>query len=335
MYHVYAQYFHPETLLERVRDVSFYRKTRTLYKGFKVPEWAQSDKMNGWQLDVYSREAWDNAMHDFNAEATPMPFWGERQEPNILEWFRIEQFGKGASSRLFYNEVPQPLWIRHQGHVNDAEEEFYSFTKANQDQPLIFGMDTTTEEGRKLFEAEYLALAECAPEILDKNEIIYPHQIQHRPNQEAHFQRLWKTYQAYTLKQSAKQAVEAGKISAEDMQAAGKFLGAKGSQMSVAAYVYTKAGLRPALAQDEGYLAADRVMTAIGANDLPINLNSAMDPESQFWTNVDSTFKLTEEGMKQNLAIMITDPSNRMKVDAIMEGRAGYLEEESTKALKA
>lgn len=31
------------------------------------------------------------------------------------------------------------------------------------------------------------------------------------------------------------------------MHAAGKFLGAKGSQMSVASYVYTKAGLRPAL----------------------------------------------------------------------------------------
>lgn len=91
-------------------------------------------------------------MQEFNAEATPTPFWGERQEPNVLEWFRIEQAGKGASSRLFYNEVPKPLWIRHQGHVNDAEEEFYSFTKANQDQPLIFGMDTTTEEGRKLFE---------------------------------------------------------------------------------------------------------------------------------------------------------------------------------------
>jgi hypothetical protein len=182
MYHVYAQYFHPETLLERVRDVSFYRKTRTLYKGFKVPEWAQAEKMNGWQVDVFSREAWDNAMHDFRAEATPMQFIGERLEPNILEWLRFEQVGKGASSRLFYNEVPQPLWIRQEGHVNDPEEEFYSFTKANQDYPLIFGMDTTTEEGRKEFEELYLMLAESTPEMLDKNEIIYPHQIQHRPN---------------------------------------------------------------------------------------------------------------------------------------------------------
>ena len=105
--------------------------------------------------------------------------------------------------------------------------------------------------------------------------------------------------------------------------------------MSVASYVYTKAGLRPALEQDEGYLAADRVMTAIGANEFSINLNSAEDPESQFWGNVDASFKLSEEGMKENLAIMITDPSNRMKVEAIMEGRAGYLEEECTKELKA
>lgn len=273
-------------------------------------------------------------MHDFNAESTPMPFWGERQEPNILEWFRLEQFGKGNSSRLFFNEVPQPLWLRHQGHVNDAEEEFYSFTKANQEYPLIFGMDTTTEEGRKLFEAEYLALAECAPEIIDKNDIVYPHQIQQRSNQEEHFQRLWKIYQAHTLKTLAKQAVADGKISNDDLVAAGKFLGAKGSQMSVAGYAYAKAGVRPALQQDEGYLAADRVMTAIGM-EMPINLNSAMDPEMQFWSNVDSTFHLSEEGMKKDLAIMITDPSNRMKVEAIMEGRAGYLEEESTKELKA
>jgi hypothetical protein len=48
MHHIYAQYFHPDNLLERVRDVNFYRRIRTLYKGFKVPEWAQADKMNGW-----------------------------------------------------------------------------------------------------------------------------------------------------------------------------------------------------------------------------------------------------------------------------------------------
>ena len=48
MHHVYAQNFHPESLLERVRDVSFYRRPRTLFKGFKVPDWATADKRNGW-----------------------------------------------------------------------------------------------------------------------------------------------------------------------------------------------------------------------------------------------------------------------------------------------
>ena len=58
MNHIYAQYFHPETLLERVRDVAFYRRPRTIFKGFRVPDWAQSQKMHGWDVDAYSRQAW-------------------------------------------------------------------------------------------------------------------------------------------------------------------------------------------------------------------------------------------------------------------------------------
>lgn len=52
-----------------------------------------------------------------NSEWTPMQFTGERQEPNVIEWFRFEQWGKGASSRLFYNEVPKPTWARYGGHM--------------------------------------------------------------------------------------------------------------------------------------------------------------------------------------------------------------------------
>ena len=133
---------------------------------------------------------------------------------------------------------------------------------------------------------------------------------------------------------TAKQAVADGKITSGEMESAMQYLGAKGSQMSVANYAYAKCGARPALREDEGYKAADKVMAAVGM-DLPISLTTAMDPEMQFWSNVDNTFHLTEVGMKKDLAIMITDPSNRMKVEAIMEGRAGYLEEESTKELKA
>lgn len=52
-------------------------------------------------------------------------------EPNIIEWFRFEQWGKGVGSRLFYNEVPKPLWVRHGGRFDLKEEDLYSFTGAN------------------------------------------------------------------------------------------------------------------------------------------------------------------------------------------------------------
>lgn len=145
MHHIYAQYFHPETLLERVRDVNFYRRPRTLFKGFKVPDWATAEKKHGWELDAYSRQAWDNAMHDMNSEWTPMQFTGERLEPNILQWFRLEQWGKGNSSRLFYNEVPKPTWFRYGGHLDDPNKTLFSFTEADQEHKFVFGIDTTTQ----------------------------------------------------------------------------------------------------------------------------------------------------------------------------------------------
>jgi len=130
-------------------------------------------------------------MADFNAEWTPMQFWGERQEPNIIEWFRLEQFGKGTSSRLFYNEVPHPTWFRHNGHFDNPEENLYSFTQANQDQQIVFGIDTTTEEGRAQFKAEYDALQQLAPEIIKKEEFQYPHEMGKIVSNEPHYQRIW------------------------------------------------------------------------------------------------------------------------------------------------
>jgi len=40
MMHMYAQYFHPSTLLERVREVRAYRMPRVMFKGFRAPDWA-------------------------------------------------------------------------------------------------------------------------------------------------------------------------------------------------------------------------------------------------------------------------------------------------------
>ena len=128
MHHIYAQHFHPSTLTDRVKDVSFYRRPRTLFKGFKVPNWATAEKMGLTEIDHASRKAWDHAHQDLMAESTPMQFFGERVEPCPIEWFRGEQIGKGMSARLFYNEEPKPMWWRHQGHLDNKEEVLYSFT---------------------------------------------------------------------------------------------------------------------------------------------------------------------------------------------------------------
>lgn len=72
MWHVYGQNFHPKTLTDRVKDVAFYRRPRVFFKGFRVPDWATNEQQTGWEFDAYSREAWDKAMTEFHAEATPM-----------------------------------------------------------------------------------------------------------------------------------------------------------------------------------------------------------------------------------------------------------------------
>lgn len=123
-----------------------------------------------------------------------MQFVGERQEPNPIQWFRLEQFGRGSSSRLFYNEVPKPTWWRYSGHLDNPDETLYSFTNANIDQQIAFGIDTTTEEGRARFKAEFEAFAEIAPEILKKDNMVFPHEMPSEVPQEPHYQRVWSLY---------------------------------------------------------------------------------------------------------------------------------------------
>ncbi len=121
-------------------------------------------------------------MHDLEAEWTPKQFGGERQEPNPLQWLRFENILGGYGARYFYNEVPKMSWRRNKGHLldeeNDAERDrvLYSFTHANQDQHIMFGMDSRTPEGQEAFRAEYEKLCELAPEIIKKEDMIMPHE---------------------------------------------------------------------------------------------------------------------------------------------------------------
>lgn len=259
-------------------------------------------------------------MADFHSEATPMQFAGDRQEPNPLQWFRLEQWGKGHSSRLFYNEVPNPTWFRHCGHLDNPDANLYSFTHANQDHAVAFGIDTTTEEGRAAFKAEYDAIAELTPEIIKKENMLYPHEMGKQISTEPHFQRVWQHYREHSLKQAVIKAIEKGTVTGEDAGAAKKFLSA-GNHLSLTQYALGKLGLRPELESDEGFLACDRVLSAVGMTQIPFDTLTAEPYDCQFWANFDGQFQLTEVGMREEIPKFIADPGNRAAVEAIMEER--------------
>jgi len=327
MHHMYAQYFHPHTLLERVRNVSFYRRPRTIYKGFTVPDWAKAENTDGgWEVDMYSRQAWDNCMHDMHSEWTPMQFSGYRQEPNVLQWLRLENYGKGMSSRLFYNEVPQPTWARYGGHMlenNENERErdrlLYSFTHADQDRRITFGMDTTTPEGQAEFRAEYDALCEMAPEIVKKEDFVYPHELPPQVSTEPHFQRVWQLYRDHKLRSALAKAEEQGAISSEDSAAAQEFIGMSG-ETSVTIYILAITGKLTHLEGNEGFQATIRVLNAVGLGDIEFNHCSSEPVEEQFWRAFDGLSGCTEAEMRKHLPEFVGDPNNRAKVEALLSG---------------
>jgi len=75
-------------------------------------------------------------------------------------------------------------------------------------------------------------------------------------------------------------------------------------------------------------------MTAVGMNQIEFNTKTAEPYELQFWRNLDGIYQLSEIGMKKQLPYFVTDPSNRMKVEAILQGQENaHLDAEETQTL--
>ena len=144
----------------------------------------------------------------------------------------------------------------------------------------------------------------------------YPHEIGTQISTEPHFQRLWSCYREHALSGAIGGAVGSGAVSQGDADAALRFLGGR-RHLSAGQFVLAKAGLLPHLAHDEGFLAADRVMDAVGLNNYGLDKTTAEPFEHQFWSNVDGHLGLSEEGMRAELPA-ITDPSGAMKAQALM-----------------
>lgn len=320
-WHIYAQNFHPSTLNERIRAVHFYRKPKTLFKGFSVPDWAQAQKRDGYDVDVqYSTKAWDNAMNEFRSEWTPMPFAGERLDPNLINWFRFEQIGKGLSSRLFYNEVPQPSWHRYGGNLNNPEKTLYSFKYGDQAHENALGFDTSTKEGREALEAEAQRWKQMTPEIYEAHgiEAGAPAQLNRYVSSEPHFQRALTHYRVFALQQRIDGAVEAGELTQEQVNAARAFFDERGLPSANLLVLGSKG-----LLGDEGYHAVHTVLETVGLGGFEQDKTTSLSIEEQFIEFFDAKLDITEDGLNKALPLIITDERDRSRVESLIASGQG------------
>lgn len=331
-WHIYAQNFHPWTLNERVRNVTFYRKVKTLYKGFKVPDWAQDHKRDGWDVDVYSRQAWDNAMKEFNSEWTPMPFGGERLEPNAINWLRVEQIGKGFSSRYFYNEVPNPGWHRHGGHLDDKDKTLFSFKYGDQKHDDVLGFDVSTQEGRDALDAEVNRWKQMTPEIHESFGLAEgPDSWSNKKyiSEEPHFQRALTHYRSYRIHQAVNDAIESGDLSQEDYDASRHYF----DEMGVPSASLISMGGKGMLSGDESYESFRRVLNAAGLGDFEFKTNTPQPLEDQLIEHIDRVFDVKQADLIKALPLIIADPHEREKVQTLLESGESALPEERSRHL--
>ncbi len=83
-------------------------------------------------------------------------------------------------------------------------------------------------------------------------------------------------------------------------------------------YILAKTGKLDYLEGDPGFNATMRVLSALGFDEIKFNDKSAEPMEEQFWKHVDAIYNLPEEGLKAHLPILITDPQNRVAVEALL-----------------
>lgn len=57
---------------------------------------------------------------------------------------------------------------------------------------------------------------------------------------------------------------------------------------------------------------------------------SSQPVEDQFWDQFDGVFGLTEEGLKKDLGVFITDARDRSKVEAILNNKSNGIAKEKS-----
>lgn len=177
----------------------------------------------------------------------------------------------------------------------------------------MFGMDTRTPEGMAAFKKEYEALCEMTPEIIKKEDMVFPHEMPARLPDEPHFQRVWQHYREYRFKLLLAQQVQEGVISEDDYDKFTRFIGSI-NHPTFSLFILAKSGKLAHLERDEGYQATMRVLDALRLGDVEFSNNTSMPSEEQFWQQFDGIYQMTEKEMRKDLPFFITDPANRAKI---------------------
>lgn len=115
-------------------------------------------------------------------------------------------------------------------------------------------------------------------------------------------------------------ACDSGAISQEDANAFTRFVDLTGTP-SFNLYIMARNGQISHLSGDAGYQATMRVMEALGMDLIELSTKTACPMEEQFWGQFDGLCGLTEGGMRDELPNFITDPNNRVAVEALLAGR--------------
>lgn len=64
-----------------------------------------------------------------------------------------------------------------------------------------------------------------------------------------------------------------------------------------------------------------KVLDRMGLGRISIDTHTSNPYELQFWEQFDILMELNEQEMLKELPVFVTDPNNRAKVEALLEGR--------------
>jgi hypothetical protein len=192
-------------------------------------------------------------------------------------------------------------------------------------------MDTTTPEGRAAFEAEWNRLCEMTPELIKKDDLVFPHEHQQYVSNEPHFKRVWQHYRDFVFKMNISHLVEEGEISESDVELSSSFL-KNNMTTAVATWVLHNRGHLEHLNGDQGFEAFKKIMHTFKFDEFELRLNTAQPLEEQFWDAFDELFEITEEQLMKDLPLFITDPKDVAKIEALADERELEVEEEAATA---